>query len=127
MWLATKIGFYSIVEKQHHLHPNGEKLFVVRTRTIGDLQRLIDEIQPKLKRVLPIYEYEKSDYPYRIYLDTKEEISTTLATLAETITYPNFKDEISDSDHQQDKADAYSQLWLNLFMTYRPELFSERI
>lgn len=127
MWLATKIGFYSIVEKQHHLHPNGEKFFVVRTRTIDDLQRLIEAIQPKLKRSIQIHEYDKSDYPYRIYLASKEEISTTLATLAETITYPNFKDEISDSDHQQDKADAYSQLWLNLFMTYRPELFSERI
>ena len=126
MWLATKIGFYSIVEKQHHLHPNGEKLFVVRTRTFGDLQRLIEAIEPKLKRDIPTHEYEKSDYPYRIYLETKEELSTTLATLAETITYPNFKDEISESDHQQDKADAYGQLWLNLFMIYRPELFSER-
>ena len=126
MWIATKIGFYSIVQKQHHLRPNGDKLFVVRTRTFDDLQRLIDVIQPKLKQEIQIHEYEKSDYPYRIYLDTKEDLSTTLATLSETITYPNFKDEISDSDHQQEKADAYSQLWLNLFLTYRPELFSER-
>jgi hypothetical protein len=101
-------------------------LFVVRTRTLGDLQRLIEAIEPKLKRDIPTHEYEKSDYPYRIYLETKEELSTTLATLAETIAYPNFKDEISESDHQQDKADAYGQLWLNLFMIYRPELFSER-
>jgi hypothetical protein len=126
MWLATKIGFYSIVEKEHHLHPNGDKLFVVRTRTYDDLFRLIATIQPKLKRNIQIHEYEKSDYPYRIYLETKEELSTTLATLASSITYPNFKDEISESDSQQEKSDAYSQLWLNLFMTYRPELFDER-
>jgi hypothetical protein len=127
MWLATKIGFYSIVEKEHHLHPNGDKLFVVRTRTYDDLFRLIATIQPKLKRNIQIHEYAKSDYPYRIYLETKEELSTTLATLASSITYPNFKDEISESDHQQDKADAYGQLWLNLFMTYRPELFNEPV
>ena len=126
MWLATKLGFYSIVEKEHHLRPNGDKVFVVRSRTSGDLQRLLNVIQPLLKKEYTIHEYEKSDYPYRIYLETKEELSTTFATLASSITYPNFKDEISESDSQQEKSDAYSQLWLNLFMTYRPELFNER-
>ena len=133
MWIATTIGFYSIVQKEHHDDPDGKKLFVIRARTKDDLQRLVDLIQPKLKLYagdtpvkLKIYEYEKSDYQYRIYLDTQEDLATTLAALAEKVTYPNFKDEIAEIPHQQDKAPAYANLWLKLFLLTHKELFDEQ-
>lgn len=133
MWIATTIGFYSIVQKEHHDDSDGKKLFVIRARTKDDLQRLVDLIQPKLKLYagdtpvkLKIYEYEKSDYQYRIYLDTEEDLATTLATLAEKVTYPNFKDEIAEIPHQQDKAPAYANLWLKLFLLTHKGLFDEQ-
>lgn len=133
MWIATTIGFYSIVQKEHHDDPDGKKLFVIRARTKDDLQRLVDLIQPKLKLYvgdtparIKIHEYEKSDYQFRIYLDTKEDLATTLATLAEKVTYPNFKDEIAEIPHQQDKAPAYANLWLKLFLLTHKGLFDEQ-
>lgn len=133
MWIATTIGFYSIVQKGHHDDPDGKKLFVIRARTKDDLQRLVDLIQPKLKLYvgdtpvrIKIHEYEKSDYQFRIYLDTKEDLATTLATLAEKVTYPNFKDEIAEIPHQQDKAPAYANLWLKLFLLTHKGLFDEQ-
>jgi len=127
MWIATNIGFFSIVEKEHHIDLDGHKLFVVRARDKDDLIRLVDLIQPKIKEEIEIHSYDKSDYPHRIYLETKEDLATTLATLSETVTYPNFKDEISESPHQQRKTQAYSDLWLKLFMEYNPEMFNESV
>lgn len=130
MWIATTIGFYSIVQKEHHDDPDGKKLFVVRARARDDLQRLVDLIQPKLKLYtgdkpvkIKIYEYEKSDYKYRIYLETKEDFEATLAALAKTVTYPNFKDEILEIDHQRDKVQPYSDLWLGLLLSHNKEAF----
>lgn len=133
MWIATTLGFYSIVQKEHHDDPDGKKLFVIRARMKGDLQRLVDLIQPKLKLYagdtpanIKIYEYEKSDYQYRIYLETEEDLATTLAALAEKVTYSNFKDEIAEIPHQQDKAPAYANLWLKLFLLTHKGLFDEQ-
>lgn len=118
MWIATKIGFFSIVEKEHHENPNGQKLFVVRARDSGDLHRLILLIKNKIKKEPTIYSYEKSDYPHRIYLETKEDFEATLAVLTQTVTYPNFKDEILETDHQKDKVQPYSDLWLGLLLSH---------
>ena len=123
MWIATKIGFFSVVEKEHHNNPNGQKLFVVRARDSGDLHRLIQLIKNKIKKELIIYSYDKSDYPHRIYLETQKDFETTLATLAEKVTYPNFKDEILETSHQQDKVQPYSDLWLGLLLSHNKEAF----
>ena len=126
MWIATTIGFYSIVEKEHHDDPDGQKLFVIRARTRGDIDRLAKRIETTLNRKVTIHEYEKSDYQFRIYLETQEDLAATLATLAETITYSNFKDEIAEIPHQQDKAPAYANLWLKLFLLTHKGLFDEQ-
>jgi hypothetical protein len=126
MWIATTIGFYSIVHKEHHDDPEGQKLFVIRARTRGDIDRLAKEIKNKLNKEIVIHEYEKSDYQFRIYLETKEDLAATLATLAEKVTYPNFKDEIAEIPHQQDKAPAYANLWLKLFLLTHKGLFDEQ-
>ena len=99
---------------------------MIRARTRGDIDRLAKEINHKLNKEVTIHEYEKSDYQFRIYLDTQEDLATTLATLAEKVTYPNFKDEIAEIPHQQDKAPAYANLWLKLFLLTHKGLFDEQ-
>ena len=73
-----------------------------------------------------IYEYEKSDYQFRIYLDNEQELSATLGALASKVTYSNFKEEIVEIPHQQDKVPAYSNLWLKLFLLTHKGIFSEQ-
>lgn len=124
MWIATTIGFYSIVYKRHHQNLN-KKLFVVRARTRGDIERLAEEIRLNLKKEVNIYEYEKSDYQFRVYLETQEDFAATLAALAKKVTYPNFKDEISETPHQAEKVGAYANLWLKLFMLTHKRIFNE--
>lgn len=125
MWIATTLGFYSVVHKQHHDAPNGEKLFVIRARTRGDIKRLAKEIKSVLRKDLEIYEYEKSDYQFRFYLKNHKELSATLGALASKVTYANFKEEIAEIPHQQEKAPTYANLWLWLFLLTRKGLFSE--
>ena len=126
MWIATTLGFYSIVKKEHHDNPNGPKLFVIRARTRGDIERLAKRIEETSNKKATIHEYEKSDYQFRIYLETEEDLAATLSAFAKTILYSNFKDEIAEIPHQQDKAPAYANLWLKLFMLTHKDLFDEQ-
>ena len=113
MWIATKIGFYSIV-----LRPEKEgaknSVYHIRARTGSDIDAVISLLEPVLKRTLRLFETPDVDYHWRIILKP-EELAPALAALAVTVDYPNFKDEIHASDTQSDKLDAYSELWGALY------------
>jgi len=113
MWIATKIGFYSIV-----LRPEKEgaknNVYHIRARTGADIDAVISLLEPVLKRPLRLFETPDVDYHWRIILKP-EELAPALAALAATVDYPNFKDEIHASDTQADKLDAYSDLWTALY------------
>ena len=113
MWIATKIGFYSIV-----LRPETEgaktNVYHVRARTRTDIDAVISLLKPALKRSIKLFETPEVDYLWRIILKP-EELATALAALAATVDYPNFKDQIHASDTQSDKLDAYSDLWTALY------------
>jgi hypothetical protein len=126
MWIATTLGFYSVVHKQHHEAPNGKRFFVIRARTRGDIERLAKEIKSVTGKDKMIHEYEKSDYQFRIYLENEQELSATLGALASKVTYSNFKEEIAEIPHQQDKVPAYSNLWLKLFLLTHKGIFNEQ-
>jgi hypothetical protein len=113
MWIATKIGFYSIV-----LRPEKEgakkNVYHVRARTGADIDAVISLLEPVLKRPIRLFETPDVDYHWRIILKP-EELAPALAALAATVDYPNFKDEIHASNSQDAKLDAYSDLWSALY------------
>ena len=113
MWVATKIGFYSIV-----LRPEKEgaknNVYHIRARTGSDIDAVISLLEPVLKRGLRLFETPDVDYHWRIILKT-EELAPALAAMAATVDYPNFKDEIHSSETQANKLDGYSDLWTALY------------
>ena len=113
MWIATKIGFYSIVLRPEK-EGSAEKVFHLRARTGDDIDAAISLLEPVLKRPLPLFETPEVDYHWRIILRAGE-LGSALAALAATVDYPNFKDEIHASPTQADKLDAYSDLWSALY------------
>ena len=113
MWIATKIGFYSIVLRPEK-EGSAEKVFHLRARTGADIDAAISLLEPVLKRPLPLFETPDVDYHWRIILRVGE-LGPALAALAATVDYPNFKDQIHASPTQADKLNAYSDLWSALY------------
>ncbi len=79
MWLMTKYGFYSIVQKQP-----GE--YHVRSRERKDIENLVTRLP--LAQV-QIIESERSDYAFRIIVK-KEDVEAIMKFLGETIDCDNF-------------------------------------
>ena len=111
MWIASKLGFYSIVKKSG---PDGVA-YHVRGRTVEDLERLKEAA--KLENT--IFFWDTADYKFRM-LVSKPELKLIMAALADGVTYPNFKTEIASTAHQRPKLPAYHQLWMNLAALFDP-------
>ena len=79
MWIHAKIGFYSITRKPSHLNPDGPEVFNVRGRDKDDLKRFAELVSPDLAKRPVVHEYTRSDYPYRLYLNTQEEMDAVMA------------------------------------------------
>lgn len=98
MWLMTKYGFYSIVQKQP-----GE--YHVRSRDRKDIENLVTRL---LLAKVQIIESKSSDYAFRIIVK-KEDVEAILKFLGETIDYDNFKDKIDQTPDQKHK--PYHEVW----------------
>lgn len=107
MWLMTQHGFFSIVKKDEAIH--------VRARARADLENL--------KRVArlraTILEWSGADYRWRLLVDERG-LRAILATLADTLDYPNFKDRIRKLPDQRGKKDAYNGIWARLAILQSP-------
>lgn len=99
MWLATKHGFYSIVQKAH-------REYHVRARVRQDLENLLDLVGKELD----VQDWPLADYRYRIIVQQRE-ISEIMAALALSLDYPNFKNQIAGSPDQRVKLDAFHEIW----------------
>ena len=99
MWLATKHGFYSIVQKSP-----GE--FHVRGRFREDLENLLRLVG----KDLPIHEWPAADYRYRVIVGQRD-LSNIMAVLAVSLDYPNFKSQIARTPDQHRKLDAFHRIW----------------
>lgn len=99
MWLATKYGFYSIIEKAP-----GE--FHVRARIRQDLVNLLELAGWSME----IHEWRTADYRYRIILD-RPGLAEAMGLLALSIDYPNFKEQISRLPDQREKLHSFHQVW----------------
>jgi hypothetical protein len=98
MWLMTKYGFYSIVQKR-------PGIYHVRAREVHDLYHLIDFVP------LPGREVRftgTNDYLARLILN-KEELDRVMTFLSNNIDYDNFKDKIDKTPEQRRK--PYHKIW----------------
>lgn len=103
MWLITKIGFFSIVQKE------GDEQLCVRSRVREDLEALCS----RLPSAPEIVEDAYTDYRYRTWL-SHETFAGLARELAEEIDYPNFKDEIHRNAGRE-RARVYAGVWEKLF------------
>jgi 8-oxo-dGTP pyrophosphatase MutT (NUDIX family) len=104
MWLFTTLGFFSIVRK------NGDNELTIRSRTHGDLLRLITTYLPDLGE--PV-NYEGTDYPWRVRCQAHE-IAKVVEQLTQEIEYDNFKNEVSDIQGAA-RAHRYGKVWQALY------------
>jgi hypothetical protein len=98
MWLMTKHGFYSIVQKKP-----GE--YHVRSRERQDLENLMKGVP--LPKVM-IVETPEADYACRIVAN-EANVLAILTFLGQTLDYPNFKSKIDATSDQQHK--PYHKVW----------------
>ena len=100
MWLMTKHGFYSIVQKKA-----GE--FHLRSRVRKDLENLVERVPLSGAKILSTKE---ADYPFRIIVG-KDEVLAVMECLGETLDYSNFKSQIARTPDQEQKHDLYAEVW----------------
>jgi hypothetical protein len=110
MWVASKYGFYSIVESSLK---KGD--FMVRGRIKKDLENLINNYDLKYEIIKTL----DSDYRYRIIMP-KSAITQLLFQLGEDIDYSNFKGKIAATPDQYEKLDAYHSVWKAMNRLQKP-------
>lgn len=98
MWLMTKHGFYSVVQKK-------PGIYHVRARERRDLLNLTGPGGPLSGE--PIHQ-GSSDYPYRVIVGAVE-VRRLMEFLAQALDYPNFKAEIHKRPDQRRK--PYYRVW----------------
>jgi len=108
MWLATKLGFYSIVQKQPP-DDGDAAVYHVRARVREDLENLLQVTSLPCE----ILAWPKADYRYRIVVG-QQEVFEIMSALAESIDYDNFKGIIAATASQRHKLDAYHKVWSTL-------------
>lgn len=103
MWLQTRVGFFSIVEK-----PGGDKdgQLTVRARVAEDLTALRERYLPELGKV---QSSRSNDYHYRA-LAPREAVAQALLRAALDINYSNFKDIVAREQGDK-RAHVYSKVW----------------
>lgn len=102
MWVMSKHGFLSIVQKEEDKKAG---MLTVRARVKSDLEALRQYL-PKMGKIKAS---ENSDYRYRTKV-SKVEFSEALGKIAMSISYPNFKDEVSRTQGVA-RASVYTQVW----------------
>ena len=104
MWLCSKEGFFSVVQKEFSDHLD------IRARVRADLIALSTQY---LNNPNPtIYEFIEADYPYRIFL-THEEWANVIMQMAKNIDYPNFKRKVKQIQGHK-RASFYGNVWFTM-------------
>lgn len=106
MWIITKIGFFSIVQKPWN-KPNDT--LTIRARARADLENL----RTYLPDMSEIIASEDSDYRYRATTD-REAVMAAMSNLTADIDYDNFKNEAA-SRQGYARAAIYGEVWEVLY------------
>jgi hypothetical protein len=97
MWVMSKHGFYSIVQKDDGIH--------VRTRERADLEQLQAVVSDSLGT---IRETPENDYRWRVVVDYGM-LKEIMLALGGSVNYPNFKAQIDADPVQRHK--PYHDVW----------------
>lgn len=104
MWLATRLGYFSIVKKE-------DGVYHIRARAAADLDQLRRYLgKPSLR----IHLTPSADYPARICTASADMISDIFIALAADIQYSNFKSAIGAAPAQRDKLPWYHEIWTTM-------------
>jgi hypothetical protein len=107
MWLITKHGFYSIVQKTEDADAD---TLTVRGRVRGDMEFLARKIEAMgLAEKPEIIVTPRGDYKYRFRID-RGVFQAVVSSLAGEIDYDNFK----ATQHDPNRHHAYMHVWANL-------------
>ena len=104
MWIMTRFGFFSIVQKQ------GERDLTIRSRVRTDLEELRAQYLPAMGE---IREHEGTDYQYRANV-SHGDFAEALRHIAMDIDYSNFKNTVA-AEQGAGRAHVYGQVWSNLW------------
>ena len=107
MWLITKFGFFSVVEKRED---QGNDTLTIRARSEKDLTNLKGAYLPKMGE---IREGEGTDYKYRATA-SREDIAKAFMQAIQDIRYSNFKNEVKKRQGEQ-RASVYGWVWDSLY------------
>lgn len=107
MWLMTRTGFLSIVQK-----PDDKDTLTVRARVKGQ----IESIFPKAK----VTSGQGTDYLYRAKI-SRIEVADAMHEQIMNVDYGNFKGAVDD----QELHDAYMGCW-NVMMRYQKQMAPKR-
>ena len=118
MWLFTKTGFYSIVEK-----PEDAPRLTIRARDRGDLVRLKKHYLPEMSKIVVL---KQSDYEFRAFAP-RQAVARMMSRIASEINYSNFKDEIF-REQGLARSSLYHRVWTVLLELSRgPRPVSESL
>lgn len=101
MWIASKLGFFSIVQ-----HEKDKTLWKIRARVEQDLKNLIQAASLEGQKIIST---THTDYAHRIIIG-EPEMLLVMGALFVSIDYPNFKGCLDATD-QRDKHGAYIRIW----------------
>jgi len=107
MWIFTKVGFFSIVQKPS----NSPDELTVRARVRSDLAALAAGLPQG--SCSEIQETDRSDYPYRCVVNRAELAAWLSDQVTDGVNYPNFKDEILRRQGPF-RASIYHDVWATL-------------
>lgn len=107
MWIMTKLGFFSIVEKPEDRKSGN---LTVRARVRADLENLHKQFLPGLGA---IQEDAGTDYRYRAKAK-KADVAAALAGLTDSVDYANFKNEVAKKQGKA-RAGVYGKVWSALY------------
>jgi hypothetical protein len=102
MWLFTRAGFFSVVEKDK------KGFLTVRARVLEDLQVFIKTYLSGKEKI----ERRGSDYPYRIVVK-KEVIAEAIKKIVLDVDYTNFKDMVL-REQGLDREQVYMRIWSDM-------------
>ena len=104
MWLITKFGFFSVVQKP------GDSDLTVRSRVLEDLEQLREQYLPELGE---IEEGKGTDYRFRAKA-SHEAVAETVRKITLDIDYSNFKNEVKRVQGSE-RAGVYGEVWTVLY------------
>lgn len=106
MWLMTKFGFFSVVEKPKD---KAAGLVTIRSRVQDDLNAL----RSYLPQMSAVVSNSGTDYAFRAQV-SKADFANALSKIAMDVDYSNFKNEVARTQGKA-RASCYSEVWNSLY------------